>query len=226
MVMKNNSTPRVFRFEDESSGRYWYIRLVGTPEALEWVCADVVAIIYPEAMPSDYSNYYAQVPPEWKSQQKILTSDGEDVLTTLYESGLYYLMAHANSPLVIPFQQWISQEVMPVIRPKGNYSIVGNSSPQKPSIREQLDTIRLAMDMLYELGGIDERTRLDLREQIVEILQQEQQQKSVRFSTDKVKWSSSNQARHLEANQKTSKAERSELDNRPTNAPVENNTIV
>jgi argininosuccinate synthase len=82
------------------------------------------------------------------------------------------------------------------------------------------------MDMLYELGGIDERTRLDLREQIVEILQQEQQQKSVRFSTDKVKWSSSNQARHLGAIQKIPKADRSELDNRPTNAPVENNTIV
>jgi hypothetical protein len=40
------------------------------------------------------------------------------------------------------------------------------------------------------------------------------------------KWSSSNQARHLEANQKTSKAERSELDHLPTNASVENNTIV
>jgi prophage antirepressor-like protein len=219
MVTKNHPTPKVFRFEDESSRRYWYVRLTGSPEAPEWVCADIVAILFPEAKPSEYSNYYAQVPPEWKSQQKILAANGEEMLPTIYESGLYYLMVQSNSPMVIPLQQWISQEVLPVIRPKGNYSTIAGVSPtQEPSTKEKLETIRLAMDMLYELGGIDERMRLALREQIGEILLEEKRQKSIRFSTDKAKLSSSKEARPVDPFEimKTSEIDGNKSDNRTT----------
>lgn len=220
--MKHHLTPKVFRFEDANSRHYWYVRVTGTSEAPEWICADVVAILFPEAQPSEYSNYYAQVPPEWKSQQKILTASEEEMLPTIYESGLYYLMVQSKNPMTIPFQQWISQEVLPVIRPKGNSLVDSLSSPQERSTKEKLETIRLAMDMLYELGGIDERTRLALREQIVETLLEEQRQKSVRFSTDKVKSASAKPARPVEPIQKPPKTDGSISDNHPTNGPSVN----
>jgi prophage antirepressor-like protein len=224
MVTRNeHSNPKVFRFEDGSYGRYWYVRVTGTSEAPEWVCGDVVAILYPEAKPSEYQNYYAQVPPEWKSQQTILNDDGEELLTTIYESGLYYLMVQSKSPMVIPFQQWLDREVMPAIRPRGNYSIVDVAAPQEPSTKEKLETIRLAMDMLYELGGIDERIRLGLREQIVEILQQEQKKKLISFSGDRAKSSSVNQSRAIKPLQKTIKADENQLENRSTNGQTVKN---
>lgn len=175
MAMKDNLTPSVFKFEDASSGRYWYIRLLGTAEVPEWISADLVAVLYPAAEPSEYPNYFAQVPPQWKSQKKIHTPDGEELVTTVYEPGLYYLIAHSNSPLIISFQKWIGEEVLPSIRPTGKYSIVGGASPKKLSTKERLDGIRLGMNLLYELGGIDERTRLSLRDQVREILREEDQ---------------------------------------------------
>jgi prophage antirepressor-like protein len=218
MVTRNeHSTPRVFKFEDGSHGRYWYVRVTGTSEAPEWVCGDVVAILYPEAQPSDYQNYYAQVPPEWKSQQTILNDNGEELLTTIYESGLYYLMVQSKSPMAIAFQQWLDREVMPAIRPRGNYSIVDLATPQEPSTKEKLETIRLAMDMLYELGGIDERVRLGMRQQIVEILQQEQKKKLINFSGDRAKSSNVNQTRAINPLQKTIKADENKAENRSTN---------
>lgn len=223
MVTRNGLSPKVFRYEDENFGRYWYVRVLGTSESPEWVSADVVAILYPEASPTDYPNYYAQVPPEWKSQQKILTDKGEEMLTTLCEPGLYYTIAQSNSPVAIRFQQWIAQEILPVIRPNGNYSKANLAVKEEPSTREKLHTLRLAMDMLYELGGIDERTRLALRDRIKTILQEDQMKTAIRFATEPAKLPNSLQARHSESSPKQLKTDESKLGNYPTNTSVMNN---
>ncbi|MGH2414351.1 MAG: BRO family protein [Microcystaceae cyanobacterium] len=206
MVMKDNSTPSVFKFEDASSGRYWYIRLLGTPEVPEWISSDLVAVLYPEAEPIEYPNYFAQVPPQWKSQKKILTPDGEELVTTVYEPGLYYLIAHSNSSLIISFQKWMNEEVLPSIRPTGRYSILGETTSEKPSTKDRLETIRLGMNLLYELGGIDEKTRLSLREQVREILLEETKlPKTVGFLRGKAEENQLNMAKSLEIIQKNSK---------------------
>jgi prophage antirepressor-like protein len=183
--MKNHSNPTIFKFEDETSGRYWYVRFVGTPDVPEWVSGDIVAILYSEVEPSDYPKYYAQIPPEWKSQKKILTPDGEQLITTLYEPGLYYLIALSQSSLAITLQKWISQEVLPSIRSTNSYSTGGVSSSEQPSTKERLETIRLGMNLLDELGGIDEQTRLYLQEQVKEILLDDKFKKSAWFSRKK-----------------------------------------
>lgn len=49
------------------------VRFVGTPEKLEWVAADIVAILYPQADPHNYSNYLGKVPAIWKDHKPIMT---------------------------------------------------------------------------------------------------------------------------------------------------------
>jgi prophage antirepressor-like protein len=222
MVTRNESSPRVFRYEDESFGRYWYIRVVGTSEAPEWVSADVVAVLYPEASPTDYPKYYAQVPPEWKSQQKILTANGEELLTTLCEPGLYYLIVQSNSAMAIRFQQWIAQEILPVIRPNGDRSKVNLAVKEEPSTKEKLYALRLAMDMLYELGGIDERTRLNLRDRIKTILQEDQMKTAIRFGSEPA-LPGSLSASPSESLTKRLKTDEGKSDNYPTNTSIVNN---
>jgi hypothetical protein len=170
MVKSSKTIPWVFKFEDSQSGRYWHIRLVGSPEVPEWVFSDILAVLYPEVKTEEYSHYFSSVPAAWKSQKQVLTPDGEQLVSTLYEAGLYYLIARSSSHLMLAFQQWVKQEVLPAIRPDGSYFIVGSSLPEVPSSKEKLDTLRLGMNLLYELGGIDEYTRLVLREKVKHIL--------------------------------------------------------
>jgi prophage antirepressor-like protein len=183
MVKSNKPVPRVFKFEDSQSGRYWHIRLVGSPEIPEWVFSDIVAVLYPEVKSEDYSNYFASVPAAWKSQKQMITPEGEQLVSTLYEAGLYYLISRSSSPLMLTFQEWVKQEILPAIRPDGSYFIVGSSFPEVPSTKEQLETVRLGMNLLYELGGIDEYTRLVLREKVKNILLEDALQESSPYFT-------------------------------------------
>jgi prophage antirepressor-like protein len=214
--MKENSTLSIFKFEDESSGRFWYIRLLGLPKAPEWVFSDVVAVLYPEVDPSDYANYFAQIPAEWKSHRRILTSEGDQLVSTVYESGLYYLIVHCDRSLGIQFQKWITKEVLSLVRPGVNASLASVFSVEKLSAKDRLETIRLGIDLLSELGGIDERTQLFLREQVKEILMEDRPKKTAWFSNEKTGWKSSDTARQLELLQTISKADETHAENQLT----------
>jgi hypothetical protein len=99
-----------------------------------------------------------------------MTPEGEQLVSTLYEPGLYYLISRSSNPLMLTFQQWVKQQVLPAICPDSSYLIVGNSFSEVPSTKDKLETVRLGMNLLYELGGIDEYTRLVLREKVKDIL--------------------------------------------------------
>lgn len=83
------------------------VRFVGTVEVPEWVGADIVAVLYPEAARSSYGKYLDSVPDEWKGKKRILTPGGEQELNTLFEPGFYALIARSNSPRAVPFQKWV-----------------------------------------------------------------------------------------------------------------------
>jgi prophage antirepressor-like protein len=99
------------------------IRFVGTPEAPEWVGSDVVDILYPAAARNrDWSKYLEKVPDEWKGRKEFPTLGGLQEVATIFEPGLYHLIARSNSPIAIPFQKWVFEEVLPSIRKTGSYS--------------------------------------------------------------------------------------------------------
>ena len=154
----------VFTFEHQE------VRFVGTIDKPEWIAADIVAILYPDASRSSYSKYLSKVPAQWKGKKQILTPGGKQKLTTLYEPGLYCLIGRSDSSLVVPFQRWLYEDVIPSIRKSGSYSLPQNNVPALPSARERLETIRLGMDLFSELGGCDQRTQLLLKDQVRNIL--------------------------------------------------------
>lgn len=174
------------------------IRFVGTIETPEWVSADIVAVLYPEAARSSYGKYLDPVPTEWKGKKKILTPGGEQEVNTLFEPGFYALIARSNSPRAVPFQRWVYEEVLPSIRKTGSYSIPGKQ-PQSliPPQKERLESIRLGMDILYELGGIDERTQLALKDIVRDILLEDKLKKPALPSGGRAEWPISDRARHL-----------------------------
>lgn len=147
------------------------VRFVGTIDVPEWVGADIVAVLYPEAARSSYGKYLDSVPDEWKGKKRILTPGGEQEFNTLFEPGFYALIARSNSPLAVPFQKWVYEEVLPSIRKTGSYSLTRQPPVNLlPPDKERLENIRLGMDLLYELGGIDQRTQLALKDLVRDIL--------------------------------------------------------
>jgi len=158
-------------FEFQHSGQSWDVRWVGTSDNPEWVAADVVAVLYPDVDPKDRTTYLRSVPTEWKGLQKVQTPGGEQKMITLFEAGLYCLIARSSSPIAVPFQKWVYEEVLPSIRKTGSYSLTQPVvTTFLPPAREQLENIRLGLDLMYELGGIDERTQLALKDIVRDIL--------------------------------------------------------
>lgn len=174
------------------------VRFVGTAEVPEWVGADIVAVLNPDVEPKNLSTYLRSVPSEWKGLRKVQTLGGKQEMVTLYEPGFYCLIAKSESPKAIPFQKWVYEEVLPSIRKTGQYSI-SKSQPSTtlPPVKERLDNIRLGMDLLYELGGIDERTQLALRDIVRDILLDDKLKKPALPGGGRAEWPVSDRARHL-----------------------------
>jgi prophage antirepressor-like protein len=175
------------------------IRFVGSVDIPEWVGADIVAVLYPEADPRNYSNYLSKVPDEWRGHKKIMTLGGEQGVVTVFEAGLYSLIARSNSPIAVRFQKWVYEEVLPSIRKTGSYSVGQGSSPSVaiPPAKERLENIRLGLDLLYELGGTDERTTLALKDIVRDILLEDKLKKPALPSGGRLEWPVSDRARHL-----------------------------
>ena len=189
--MSNELTPQPFEFEG------FHVRFVGTADDPEWVASDVIAILYPEAERSSYNKYVEGVPSEWKGKKKVLTPGGRQEMTTVYEAGLYSLIARSNSSMAVSFQKWVYEDVLPSIRETGSYSLRGQSVTLIPPAKERLENIRLGMDLMYELGGLDERTQLALKDIVRDILLEDKLKKPALPSGGRAEWPVSDRARHL-----------------------------
>lgn len=186
-------------FDFDDSGDSYQIRFVGTAEVPEWVGADIVEVLYPAAkVNKNHSTYLSKIPGEWLGSKQIATNAGLRTVTTLYEPGLYALIARSNSPLAVPFQTWVYEDVLPSIRKTGSYSLTQQQpSSIVPPDRERLENIKLGMDLMYELGGLDERTQLALRDIVRDILLKDKLKKPALPSSGRMSWPVSDRARHL-----------------------------
>jgi prophage antirepressor-like protein/signal recognition particle subunit SEC65 len=85
-----------------------------------FVAKDIaVALEYPRFD----SNLIKKVPKEWRDTKPIRTLGGTQNMAVLSEQGLYFFVIRSDKQKALPFQKWISGEVLPQIRKTGSYSI-------------------------------------------------------------------------------------------------------
>ena len=153
----------VFTFEQQE------VRFVGTPENPEWIASDVGNILEIK----NVRQLLIKFSEDEKGVCNIYTPGGEQAVLTVTEPGLYRLIFKSRKAIAKKFQRWIFHEVLPAIRKTGTYSIPQsnkNDVSALPSARERLETIKLGMDLFSQLGGWDERTQVQLKDQIRNIL--------------------------------------------------------
>jgi prophage antirepressor-like protein len=149
------------------------VRFVGTADKPEWVAADVVNVLYPSAVANkNQSTYLAKVPDEWKGSKPVATPGGTQDMVTLFEPGMYHLIGRSDSPLAVSFQRWVFEEVLPTIRKTGYYapSSGRHLPPALEERRARLEIIDLGMELLSQLGGLDERTELQFKDLVRDIV--------------------------------------------------------
>jgi prophage antirepressor-like protein len=70
------------------------------------------------------------VPPEWKGAVSVTTPGGTQDATVLSEQGLYFFLSRSDKPKALPFQKWVSGNVLPKIRREGMYLAPALNSPE------------------------------------------------------------------------------------------------
>lgn len=82
-----------------------------------WVAKDVA-----EVLGYQWDTHLVdKIPVEWKGAKPIRTPGGEQAMTIISEQGLYFFLSRSDKPNALPFQKWISGEVIPSIRKTGQY---------------------------------------------------------------------------------------------------------
>ena len=146
----------------------YIVRFVGTVDKPEWVAADVCAVLdlsnVSESL-SDFEDYQ-------KGISSVDTPGGVQKMLTVTESGLYALIFKSRKDNAKRFQRWVFEEVLPAIRKQGYYaqSSGRNIPPILEERKARLEIIDLGMELLSQLGGIDERTELQFKDLVRDIV--------------------------------------------------------
>lgn len=163
--MPDSDIFKVFEFESHE------VRFVGTPDEPQWVARDI-CVVLDIKNPSDA---LADFEEDEKGIAEIDTPGGVQRLLTVTEPGLYKLITRSQKPGAKDFRRWIFHEVLPSIRRSGAYSLQTQPSdhPQLLPLRvrrERLEIIELGINLLSQVGGIDERTELSLNDLVKNIV--------------------------------------------------------
>ena len=58
----------------------------------------------------------AHIPAEWRGVTSVVTPSGTQEMVVLIEQGLYFFLGRSDKPKALPFQKWLTGEVLPAIR--------------------------------------------------------------------------------------------------------------
>lgn len=126
------------------------------------------------------------------------TPGGKQSLLYVTESGLYVLAFKSRKPAAKRFRRWVTSEVLPSVRTSGQYSVkpAPVPAPQLPpeTTEQKLANVDTAIHLFDRLGGMDERTELDLKDLVRNITLQD---KLALPSGERTAWPISDRVRHL-----------------------------
>ncbi|OWK34374.1 Bro-N domain-containing protein [Fimbriiglobus ruber] len=117
------------------------VRFVGTADKPEWVAADVCRVLGIK----NVSQALAVLQPDEKGVCSTYTLGGKQRLATVYESGLYSLVANSRKEEAQRFRRWVFGEVVPSIRKHGVYP--PPSTPPVLTLKPYADRVHWTMQV-------------------------------------------------------------------------------
>jgi prophage antirepressor-like protein len=117
------------------------IRVIEHNERRKWVAGDVIAMLHHDAERHSYSNYLKAVSDEWKSTELIVTPGGVQKVTTIYDPGLYQLIARSNSAIAKQLQRYIFESMsIEALEPQKNTTDTSTNTTEQSATNTNPDT--------------------------------------------------------------------------------------
>jgi prophage antirepressor-like protein len=132
----------IFDFEGQE------IRGIGSADTLEWVAADIGAVLGIEQ--STLSRRVAKMPDSWVGMYSIQTNKGERQMLTVKEPGLYELIFRSDKPAAQRFRVWMFEEVLPSIRRTGSYSHSTSQPVLDPQVSQLIELAQTQVEVINE----------------------------------------------------------------------------
>lgn len=105
------------------------VRAVTDADGVVWFVTKDIArgLDYKEASLNQVNNLFAMVPDIWSAHKRIMVRDKngsilEREVLCLTEQGVYFFLGRSDKPKALPYQMWITGEVVPSIRATGGYN--------------------------------------------------------------------------------------------------------
>lgn len=127
-------------------------------DGIAWFVAKDIALCleYTSSVLSNVSALFKNVPDKWKQIKPFETKGGIQNLLAVTEQGLYRFLMRSDKPKAIPFQDWLSDEVLPAIRKQGAYMSNQLTYEQALKIveaRRSAETDTITSEQQYEVSS-------------------------------------------------------------------------
>lgn len=122
----------VFTFDGDSP-----VRVVEIDGAPWFVATDLAKVLEYR----DAKNLVRGLAPKSKARAKVSTPGGLQNVTIIDEPGLYMTILRAKTKRAEPFQEWVTEEVLPTIRQTGIYEV--NSAAVRELVADRDERIRI-----------------------------------------------------------------------------------
>lgn len=108
-----NNTPQIFNFDNNKQ-----VRTIVINNEPHFVAKDIA-----EALEYSWKGIATiqHVPEQWRGVYSVQTPSGLQEMLCFTEQGLFFFASRSDKPKALPFQMWLSGEVLPSIRKHGFY---------------------------------------------------------------------------------------------------------
>jgi prophage antirepressor-like protein len=113
-----------------------------------------IALEYPKSSIDTINKLIKKVPEEWRGRKPIPTLGGIQNLAVVSEQGLYFFVNRSDKPKAIPFQKWVSGEVLPSIRKTGSYSLQTENKAEFDFEKIQ-KVVKIGVEFLNEFDNLN-----------------------------------------------------------------------
>ena len=127
-------------------------------DGVSWFVAKDIALCleYSSSAIAGIAKLFSAVPDKWKQIKPFATKGGIQNLLAVTEQGLYRFLMRSDKPKAVPFQDWLSDKVLPAIRKQGAYISDKLTYEQALKIVEEKhanETQTISNEQQYELSS-------------------------------------------------------------------------
>lgn len=140
------------------------VRCYGTSDNPLFMAKDVAKILgykNPAKSIRDHVDLEDRFQLENEGENESFSHNSQPHSILINESGLYCLILRSKKPEAIQFRKWVTKEVLPAIRKKGQYSVLQRT--EKDEIDQQLNIIQKYTNLL-QICGMDDRDKILIKD--------------------------------------------------------------